>query len=584
MSCSPGQILRWAPIKALIDKVDAAAVTLETPGYSTLVSDTSRPFRLSDKVPISFWQVFTVSGGIITNRYMSLSPFGGPMTLPEAPNTSNMAGEDLLYFISDETVCMCKTLFKVKPSAGGHSLSSAQPTGCCPDWPVPSVGDALPDPEKFIPGIVGDWVTRGNPTNTTDRYTVPPCRNAAAGLGGQFASSEQGSALIKVSRAFTGSLTWPASSAKFFQEIWDKILFIADCSRHYGAKEGAWTIAPGDVIPEHCTPTIKEALDALKLDRTIRTNPGCIHEISSGTYPWTAGTCGGTDCDGHPLLYCETVNEMESFAQAIQNRMHPFTADESGCECCEILVETVLVCASCGGSCYVCNENEYDCGGTEGTFTMRCYLPPRLELVEDPPDSGIFVEIWVYDDDDYCEYDYSSSAGSPYWSETVSCDISESDFGGCPPHYNSCFTYETTSCTGAPLSPGHSSVYEILTDCPSLGEFSTSNTAYVVFSNTFYGRDSCFPNQACAGWGKFRLTAPGRCTDAGTIPDVGYTIKFFIDGNQYVGVAETAGTTTLTYNSEIDKFVSPWLDYPDWPNVMNGEDVQGVWIIEVDDE
>jgi len=492
MSCSAGSVLNWPPVKSLVDKIDQTANTLGTPDYEKLVDMTDKPFRLRDKVQIDFWQTFDVgSGGYIQNRYMASGEFSGSaMSLPEAPNTEEMARNDELYFISDETGCLCITLFKVVYEGGGYSLDTADATGCCQDFEVPQRGSSLPDGNGFIPSNpTTAWVQNGNPIEGQTQYSRGPCKHESSGVGYVFSGSAQGSPLQRVSRNFTGYLTWPAKS-EHFQKMWDNLEQIRKCTSHGGSHLERWEYAQDVFVPENCTPTIEQAMEALKLDGSIAENPGCLYEIKDGTQPWDDGTCGGDTCEGDNKLYCETIKDLETYADALGDRLKRKSGSSNGC-CCSYGVSVIT---ECTGSAYDCAPPSWEkCSATALEREIKC------EWKEEGEDEEC---TWTYNfnmtsprivtqpGDDFCDY---SNSGEP-----------------CGPPFAFCYDENVNWTEVADMTPKQlMQEAEGAADCDD-NKHSVSIGDKLDFDGYSTG---CFPGSASVRKGYWKVTGSHQCPD-----------------------------------------------------------------------
>jgi hypothetical protein len=307
--CTESDKVLWTHWRSLASAVDGLASTLNTPGYTNLVSDDTMPFIMADLPSVDFVIEFTLTPGTetCTNSDDSvpydneaaacptissidlLTTFrrGGQGGLEidfssevfngiSSPHSflKDYADNGKLFFVHEEDDCLCKTIFKIEPSDTDHytlvEVGGSDPLfGCCQTLYVPGVGDALDTSQSIIPAAFAcGWGDRNgagldNPGFPYDDPSYCPeceavgseCSDTAADdlIEYDFVSvtNPDGGGLDNVmvlshaARHMRGHLTWPILE-EHMDALRTKLEYIFNPSRHEGLKPASAT-APSDV-------------------------------------------------------------------------------------------------------------------------------------------------------------------------------------------------------------------------------------------------------------------------------------------------------------------------------------------------
>lgn len=245
--CGPDLLMTWVPMRALAVKIDALAATLNTPGYTNLVDIPDAPFQYTNKIlePEGFHQTFFLNGRSVFTRVMTTDKQGdAPYALPET-NLDKLAALDELYYVADEDDCLCKTIYKVKPSGTEFTLATSGGSKCCQGLPVPNVGQdiTLTDQHLLPKGLITQYL-RSNYTQCC-ACCIPEGlsdMDACSNGGEAYAFTEVDPAnteckkITRLSRKISsGYFTWPFKK-RYMELLVDKINYILQCARNDGTK------------------------------------------------------------------------------------------------------------------------------------------------------------------------------------------------------------------------------------------------------------------------------------------------------------------------------------------------------------
>lgn len=244
-ACFPGALMTWVPMRELAVKIDALAVTLQTPGYTRLVDIVDAPFQFTDKVPApqGFHQTFYLNGRMVASRLMTSDKQGNSAySLPQS-NLSYLADLDELFYVADEDDCLCKTIYKVERAGSGFTLATTDGSGCCQGLPVPEVNENITAVEQHLlpHGLITQYL--GTDYSECCGCCVPmglsdmlACTNGgqAYALTAQDPAHPECLYITRLSRKISsGYFTWPFKK-RYLDLIIEKLNFILECAKNDG--------------------------------------------------------------------------------------------------------------------------------------------------------------------------------------------------------------------------------------------------------------------------------------------------------------------------------------------------------------
>lgn len=575
--------MQWTAVKTIVDRIDGAADTLKTPGYTRLVEDDQRPFKFADvQRLITFYQAFDVDqNGAIQVRYLATDAYGTNTWEPSDPVLRRMAENEDLFFVAEEDGCLCETLFKVMDEGGILTLAEAEQKGCCQTLYVPENGDTLPQGQNIIPTRpTASYIRNGNPMEGQRDYDGDKCRAEAGGVGFRFATTAAESQLQTTARQFTGYLTWPAR-ADYMAEMWAKIELILSCWRNGGSNPDTWWTG-SEYRQTECSPDVVEILRTMDHEGDIAADPGCLYEGNEVVYPWDNVTCGGESCEGDPKFYCETLLQMEALIDKIEGGVRPHTRPV-GC-CCTVASE----------------------GGTvEGESTICAAWVS--DTITEPPNPKCWVISLVLTTN--CSWMERSGPGEPFdipksntttYTRTYSGEVVKISEAGIACLLGS----ESENTTGDPLPPSASD-YEDLecntvvttheaTDAPTEGDLiqkakedavdnggpanSVQSVGVGNWISYFGTMTPCYPGNGYAYLGKYTIVVnpPAGyefCSGSPRPVNVNYDLVKYVSGVEQQRIGRSI---TCYWNSGSTRFESSPQNYPDGGNTPHG------WAIEFD--
>lgn len=356
MPCAPNEQITWPLIKEVSERIDALAVSMETPGYTPLVDEVDMPFDQADKVPFNGAIRFAVTPGTITVTLQHLCAGLENRTAYALPDTLEEMGKvNDLYLVVTEDGCWCSTIFKVNTNPGVPQLEQIAEMGCCQSLPVPLPGDLLDDSQHFIsPSRASRYAEDGNPVDDAVWQIKPACVAETVDNGFRFAEALLESPFIDATRELSGYFTWPERK-RYMDKMIEKLNSILDCESSGGAKldtirkhpSTACGEDPGDTvyIPEGCPVTLCDLVNHCIITGTITFNPGCVRSGCVASYPspgnptmpWDTVTCGGQKCAqvDKPKFYCKTLTDLAAILDIAEDGLRPFDPPSQVCHACD---------------------------------------------------------------------------------------------------------------------------------------------------------------------------------------------------------------------------------------------------------
>lgn len=378
MPTAGGQIL-WSDTQTLAVAVDSLAVTMSTPGYTTLVDDDTTPFALTTLPTVEFVVEFQLQEATGDTDYVptvdrqvlkeDIQYSGGELTLDEPLATLASTGE--LYFLHEADDCWCKTLFKVAENgdSGYRLVEVMEPEWkcSCQTLKVPAIGDLLDENQHIIPSAYAlDWSIRDNEGHASNWWDVGnKCEGGPEDCHYEFTPLEDpddNAALVTAQRKMSGQWLW-AIRKKWYDALYDKLDYILQCENNCGAEaDSVYKVGETETyIPEGCDVTLCDILWTMKQGGATE-GPGCL--VDECKRPWNELACEGENCTGFgssPKFYALTLNQLQDLIDNIGTWVKPKSGE---CECVNCSGECptpILECISVARSkaaCGVYDETE----------------------------------------------------------------------------------------------------------------------------------------------------------------------------------------------------------------------------------
>jgi len=341
-----GNQITWDDWHDLGMNIDALAVAMNIPDYSTLAGDDTAPYGQPAVVPYFGRYFFNVRNGATSPTIISQGFFS---EIPPALRT--LANQGDLFFVADpdqegERSCWCKMIFKVVRVGGSYHLVEVDKggdpeIGSCQTMKVPKDGGQLDYDQHFIPAAYAalycDGVedSPGGPS-TVYRYAKECLLSTQEEIQFGFQQDTRGNkhfSLEWVNRPLVGNFTWPIR-AKWLDALASRLQSILEQS--CGAIAGD-TILKLDSDSEYLRCGDEVSLSILQHHYGIKKNPdassspGCMTEVD--VFPWVTSTCGGNECGGteRPLVYLATLEQLQDIVDLIANLVSPH---QQRCPCC----------------------------------------------------------------------------------------------------------------------------------------------------------------------------------------------------------------------------------------------------------
>lgn len=563
--CNPGDRMSWPPVRAVAEVLDGAAASLGIPeeSYEPLLSREGTPFPLSDKESATVHLCFHLDvGGVVNTTILADDPFGDENLQMAHPELENLASAGELFFVTEPDACMCSHIFRVTEVFGGYSLDDPYeeenpgPVCCLTTW-VPQEGDTLPGnkPSSLFPPNKVLSLLQGNPSSSTSRIQgVEACVEDGDGLlSAAYHSSDPGSRAALVSRKLNGFFTWRAK-ADYMDMMWDAVETILDCRNNGGSVPEFWKVSEDEFVPENCSPTVEEAVGSMAghgEPESLPDVPGCMAE-APGKKPWEEPTCQGDECDEKPKFYCETLRQLASIAEALEQGLKAREESRVGC-CCPVEVEydlDVHGASQCG--CYDFEGGEV-CEAMSHEYGWEC-----VEWQDDGTGASVPVTVGSGSCLSECSW---TGIGTPgdilVGGEFVDCRGTFSE-EGCPPSSLQCGEIQITSESAEKVD------CIAMASCEDLNDAIANEVSEVSQGSVF--SVECGRIES----GRYRLVVrPGEgeqhwCTAESPKIEVAYEVVKMWDTTE-----ESVGDTKydeLEWDASEEAFVGEWQDFPGNPH------------------
>ena len=294
------------------------------------------------------------------------------------PFLQNLEDRAELVFVEEKDGCRCKTMWRVAPSSGGHTLLELEKEicGCCQSLAVPVAGDVLDYSQQWIPAAYVAQHVRARNASDTGRerlLSVAKCRTMGGGV-----QIKKTSVLQAAQRELNGYFTWLISSSRI-DEIYTKLQEI--CEGSCGPKKDV-LLRPQVTTHKACemaAVSIEDVIYTLKEAGTDGFDaPGCVTVSGCAAQkPWYQLTCGAQTCEGSGRIqvYCNTLNNLETLANSLTTYLYPAShVSDCGLPCSATRTNRLVQCT---------RESFYAFGTLPVTYEAGDSLPDGVEIIDE---------------------------------------------------------------------------------------------------------------------------------------------------------------------------------------------------------
>lgn len=423
-------------MRALADKIDDLAVTLNTPSYTRLVDILDAPFQFEDKIeePVGFHQTFYLSDRTVNARLMTTDKHGqSTYPFPEA-NLANLVERGELFYVAEQDDCLCKTIYRVVMSGGGYSLATSGGSKCCQGLPVPEVNDDITQTaQHLLPhGLISQYLRLNFieccgccvPDNLSDMQACSAGGETYA-ITGVVPEHPECKKIEGLSRKIApGYFTWPFKK-RYMDLLIEKLNYILQCANNDGTKPetlyragliyqqdgGEFWFQQGSTCPtwqvdqwlasmsyngdlsdeEDGTLVYGDEEVISRLDRSKAENEGetIVLEERAGDAesdkegqtekfprPWEEKTPpSAEDCDEGPKVYAYTLNSLSDLVDFLSDSIWPlgtFTDPADLTDCATYDTEIIDCCSTDGVISQAPRKECYKQYGTENGDAQLC--------------------------------------------------------------------------------------------------------------------------------------------------------------------------------------------------------------------
>ena len=299
--CAGSDKVEWKHWRQLAQEIDDLAAYLGTPDYEKLTTDPTLPFIEPTLPQVTGVLELEVTASAAKNECPVVSKKAILQDFNDAAvcfRSGNMTGAQYrdfyseyidagrLFFVQEETPCLCKTIYKVVEEAaceyGLELITGNDPQdGCCQTDLIPVVGEELGYDQRFIPaayacqwadtnGVNNSEIERLIDLNGNNSLYCPACTAVSGtGAGGcahvtynrnyvQFkfnivpdpaAPTESIYVLKSAARALKGYLTWPILK-EHMEKLFEKIKYILQCTNNDGLRPKDLSQSPSTINAE----------------------------------------------------------------------------------------------------------------------------------------------------------------------------------------------------------------------------------------------------------------------------------------------------------------------------------------------